>query len=56
MFGFFLYRVQGTDELPDGRYVSLVMVPWRHITAVEAPARWKEDQEQTDLHNMSMYF
>ncbi|KAF5356132.1 hypothetical protein D9756_004288 [Leucocoprinus leucothites] len=50
------YRVQGSDELPDGRYVSLVMIPWRHITGVEAPARWLEGRNQVASPDMSMYF
>jgi hypothetical protein len=52
---FFFVRVQGPDALPDGRYVSLVMIPWRHITAVEAPARWREEQEQNRTETLASY-
>ncbi|KXN86137.1 LSM domain-containing protein 1 [Leucoagaricus sp. SymC.cos] len=52
------YRVQGSDDLPDGRYVSLVMVPWKHVASIEAPARWTEgrSQHQTLSPDTSMYF
>jgi small nuclear ribonucleoprotein (snRNP)-like protein len=43
----FPVRVKGEDSLPDGRYVSLVMVPWAHIACVEAPKRWIEDNLMT---------
>ncbi|KAF9443624.1 hypothetical protein P691DRAFT_778773 [Macrolepiota fuliginosa MF-IS2] len=40
------YRIHPPDDLPEGRYVSLVMVPWKLVASVEAPSRWLEENEQ----------
>lgn len=49
------YSVQDSDEPPNARYVSLIMIPWRHIISVEAPVRWTQDDRTVSLDS-SMYF
>lgn len=50
-----LHSVQDSDEPPNARYVSLIMIPWRHIISVEAPVRWTQDDRTVSLDS-SMYF
>ncbi|EKM74931.1 hypothetical protein AGABI1DRAFT_132707 [Agaricus bisporus var. burnettii JB137-S8] len=45
------YRIDGSEQLPQGRYVSLVMVPWKLIASIEAPGRWFD----TSASSSSMY-
>lgn len=49
------FRIHGSDELPDGRYVSLVMVPWKIVTSIEAPSRWLEEHGRSASPLPSMY-